>query len=85
MGNYKSQTSKNSHDYLETKICSRLNLRCILRYWTGYLHLCKELQRRSEAFSTICQLDDITMLEEPDGKHAAMKPQMQTLAKNVHI
>ncbi|KAF6738904.1 Hermansky-Pudlak syndrome 5 protein [Oryzias melastigma] len=36
-------------------------------YWTGYLHLCKELQRRSEAFSTICQLDDITLLEEPDG------------------
>ncbi|RVE71728.1 hypothetical protein OJAV_G00054880 [Oryzias javanicus] len=36
-------------------------------YWTGYLHLCKELQRRTEAFSTICQLDDITLLEEPDG------------------
>uniref|UniRef100_A0A8C7Y874 Hermansky-Pudlak syndrome 5 protein homolog n=1 Tax=Oryzias sinensis TaxID=183150 RepID=A0A8C7Y874_9TELE len=36
-------------------------------YWTGYLHLCKELQQRSEAFSAICQLDDITLLEEPDG------------------
>ncbi|XP_069018690.1 Hermansky-Pudlak syndrome 5 protein isoform X1 [Embiotoca jacksoni] len=36
-------------------------------YWTGYLHLCKELQRRTEAFSTICQLDDISLLEEPDG------------------
>ncbi|KAM9754373.1 BLOC-2 complex member HPS5 [Menidia menidia] len=36
-------------------------------YWMGYLCLCRELQRRSEAFSTICQLDDITLLEEPDG------------------
>lgn len=36
-------------------------------YWTGYLYLCRELQRRTEAFSTICQLDDITLLEEPDG------------------
>uniref|UniRef100_A0A8D3EBC2 Hermansky-Pudlak syndrome 5 protein homolog n=1 Tax=Scophthalmus maximus TaxID=52904 RepID=A0A8D3EBC2_SCOMX len=36
-------------------------------YWTGYLHLCWELQRRTEAFSTICQLDDISLLEEPGG------------------
>uniref|UniRef100_A0AAQ5Y1Y5 Hermansky-Pudlak syndrome 5 protein homolog n=1 Tax=Amphiprion ocellaris TaxID=80972 RepID=A0AAQ5Y1Y5_AMPOC len=36
-------------------------------YWTGYLYLCSELQRRTEAFSTICQLDDISLLEEPDG------------------
>ncbi|XP_013869075.1 BLOC-2 complex member HPS5 isoform X2 [Austrofundulus limnaeus] len=36
-------------------------------YWTGYIYLCKELQRRTEAFSTICQLDDISLLEEPDG------------------
>lgn len=36
-------------------------------YWMGYLHLCSELQRRTEAFSTICQLDDISLLEEPDG------------------
>lgn len=34
----------------------------------GYLYLCCELQRRTEAFSTICQLDDISLLEEPDGK-----------------
>ncbi|CAB1422875.1 unnamed protein product, partial [Pleuronectes platessa] len=36
-------------------------------YWTGYLCLCCELQRRAEAFSTICQLDDISLLEEPEG------------------
>lgn len=36
-------------------------------YWTGYLYLCSELQRRTEAFSTICQLDDISLLEESDG------------------
>ncbi|KAM7396827.1 hypothetical protein PAMP_019837 [Pampus punctatissimus] len=36
-------------------------------YWMGYLYLCCELQRRTEAFSTICQLDDITLLDEPDG------------------
>uniref|UniRef100_A0A8C5N9A5 Hermansky-Pudlak syndrome 5 protein homolog n=1 Tax=Gouania willdenowi TaxID=441366 RepID=A0A8C5N9A5_GOUWI len=36
-------------------------------YWSGYLYLCKELQQRTEAFSTICQLDDIRLLEEPDG------------------
>uniref|UniRef100_A0A1A7WQF2 Hermansky-Pudlak syndrome 5 protein homolog n=1 Tax=Iconisemion striatum TaxID=60296 RepID=A0A1A7WQF2_9TELE len=36
-------------------------------YWTGYLYLCKELQRHTEAFSSICQLDDISLLEEPDG------------------
>ncbi|XP_071385151.1 Hermansky-Pudlak syndrome 5 protein [Centroberyx affinis] len=36
-------------------------------YWTGYLCLCCELQRRTEAFSTICQLDDISLLEEPHG------------------
>uniref|UniRef100_A0A665UGV4 Hermansky-Pudlak syndrome 5 protein homolog n=1 Tax=Echeneis naucrates TaxID=173247 RepID=A0A665UGV4_ECHNA len=36
-------------------------------YWTGYLYLCCELQHRTEAFSTICQLDDISLLEEPEG------------------
>ncbi|KAF3688743.1 Hermansky-Pudlak syndrome 5 protein [Channa argus] len=36
-------------------------------YWMGYIYLCRELQRRTEAFSTICQLDDISLLEEPDG------------------
>lgn len=36
-------------------------------YWMGYLYLCNQLQRRSEAFSTICQLDDISLLEEPEG------------------
>uniref|UniRef100_A0A673A9Y4 Hermansky-Pudlak syndrome 5 protein homolog n=1 Tax=Sphaeramia orbicularis TaxID=375764 RepID=A0A673A9Y4_9TELE len=36
-------------------------------YWIGYLYLCCELQRRSEAFTTICQLDDISLLEGPDG------------------
>ncbi|KAF7659859.1 hypothetical protein LDENG_00292180 [Lucifuga dentata] len=36
-------------------------------YWTGFLFLCSELQRHSEAFSAICQLDDISLLEEPDG------------------
>ncbi|KAK7121921.1 hypothetical protein R3I93_022876 [Phoxinus phoxinus] len=36
-------------------------------YWMGYLHLCRELQRRAEAFSAICRLDDITLLEEEDG------------------
>ncbi|XP_060742395.1 Hermansky-Pudlak syndrome 5 protein [Tachysurus vachellii] len=36
-------------------------------YWTGYLYLCKELQRRTEAFSAICILDDMSLLEEPNG------------------
>lgn len=36
-------------------------------YWMGYLYLCNQLQRRSEAFSTICQLDDISLLEEFEG------------------
>uniref|UniRef100_A0A3Q3RQ75 Hermansky-Pudlak syndrome 5 protein homolog n=1 Tax=Mastacembelus armatus TaxID=205130 RepID=A0A3Q3RQ75_9TELE len=36
-------------------------------YWMGYLYLCHELQCRIEAFSTICQLGDVTLLEEPDG------------------
>ncbi|XP_067091332.1 Hermansky-Pudlak syndrome 5 protein isoform X1 [Osmerus mordax] len=36
-------------------------------YWTGYLYLCCELQRRSEAFSAICRLDDLSLLEEPKG------------------
>lgn len=42
------------------------------RYWMGFLYLCNELQRRSEAFSTICQLDDISLLEEPNGKLSQM-------------
>ncbi|XP_059191526.1 Hermansky-Pudlak syndrome 5 protein [Centropristis striata] len=36
-------------------------------YWMGYIHLCCELRRRTEAFSTICKLDDISLLEEDDG------------------
>ncbi|XP_076846999.1 BLOC-2 complex member HPS5 [Brachyhypopomus gauderio] len=36
-------------------------------YWLGYLYLCNELHCRREAFSTICRLDDIGLLEEPDG------------------
>lgn len=39
----------------------------------GYLHLCRELECRTEAFSTICQLDDISLLEEPDGKNKKKK------------
>lgn len=41
---------------------------CMYRYWAGYLYLCCELKRRTDAFSTICHLDDISLLEEPDGK-----------------
>lgn len=40
---------------------------CVCRYWTGYLSLCCELRRSTEAFSTICQLDDISLLEGADG------------------
>ncbi|XP_030281369.1 BLOC-2 complex member HPS5 [Sparus aurata] len=36
-------------------------------YWIGYLYLCFELQCRTEAFATICKLDDISLLEEPEG------------------
>ncbi|KAL7867731.1 hypothetical protein SRHO_G00091150 [Serrasalmus rhombeus] len=36
-------------------------------FWTGYLYLCNELQRRTEAFSAICGLDDMSLLEEPNG------------------
>ncbi|KAG9336339.1 hypothetical protein JZ751_002686 [Albula glossodonta] len=36
-------------------------------YWTGYLSLCCQLQRRSEAFATICKLDDMSLLEGPNG------------------
>ncbi|XP_072528387.1 Hermansky-Pudlak syndrome 5 protein [Salminus brasiliensis] len=36
-------------------------------YWVGYLYLCNELHRRTEAFSAICRLDDMTLLEEPNG------------------
>ncbi|KTF93953.1 hypothetical protein cypCar_00031183, partial [Cyprinus carpio] len=35
-------------------------------YWMGYLYLCRELQRRPEAFSAICRLDDMTLLEGDD-------------------
>lgn len=37
-------------------------------YWMGYLYLCRQLQQRTEAFSTICHLDDISLLEDPEGK-----------------
>lgn len=36
-------------------------------YWTGYLYLCNELQFRNEAFTAICNLADMTLLEEPNG------------------
>ncbi|XP_057183422.1 Hermansky-Pudlak syndrome 5 protein isoform X2 [Triplophysa rosa] len=36
-------------------------------YWMGYLYLCRELQQRVEAFSAICRLDDMTLLEDSDG------------------
>ncbi|KAL7857630.1 hypothetical protein AOLI_G00177310 [Acnodon oligacanthus] len=36
-------------------------------FWTGYLYLCNELQHRTEAFSAICRLDDMSLLEEPSG------------------
>ncbi|XP_056595865.1 Hermansky-Pudlak syndrome 5 protein isoform X2 [Triplophysa dalaica] len=36
-------------------------------YWMGYLYLCRELQQRVEAFSAICRLDDMTLLEDTDG------------------
>lgn len=42
---------------------------CLLSYWTGYLYLCKELQLRTEAFSAISLLDDMSLLEEPNGKY----------------
>ncbi|TRY95993.1 hypothetical protein DNTS_002156 [Danionella cerebrum] len=37
------------------------------RYWIGYLYLCRELERREEAFDAICRLDDMTLLEGDDG------------------
>ncbi|KAJ8252218.1 hypothetical protein COCON_G00215300 [Conger conger] len=36
-------------------------------YWKGYLALCCQLQRRPEAFATICRLDDMSLLEGPNG------------------
>uniref|UniRef100_A0A3Q0RIW0 Hermansky-Pudlak syndrome 5 protein homolog n=1 Tax=Amphilophus citrinellus TaxID=61819 RepID=A0A3Q0RIW0_AMPCI len=36
-------------------------------YWTGYLYLCSELQLHTDAFTAICQLDDISLLDESDG------------------
>lgn len=36
-------------------------------YWTGYIYLCCELRCRKEAFTTICRLDDISLMEEADG------------------
>lgn len=47
----------------------------------GYLHLCCELLCRTEAFSTICQLDDISLLEEPDGK----KTKTNNKTYNIHV
>lgn len=44
-------------------------------YWMGYLYLCRELQHRAEAFSTICHLDDISLLEDPEGKSQSLAPQ----------
>lgn len=36
-------------------------------YWIGYLYLCSELQLHTDAFTAICQLDDISLLDESDG------------------
>lgn len=82
MGNSKLQSIVKN--IFRGEVCSHFKQKCVDRYWTGYLHLCKELQHRSEAFSAICQLDDITLLEEPDGKPAAMKLLMQTLVKKIY-
>lgn len=52
----------------ETTNCQQVKTDPVLRrYWMGYLHLCRELQCRTEAFSAICHLDDISLLEEHDG------------------
>ncbi|KAJ8248884.1 hypothetical protein GJAV_G00228820 [Gymnothorax javanicus] len=48
-------------------------------YWMGYLSLCCQLLRRSEAFATICKLDDMTLLEGPNG----VKP--ETLEEWKHL
>ncbi|MGH0170739.1 UNVERIFIED_CONTAM: hypothetical protein FKN15_059513 [Acipenser sinensis] len=37
------------------------------RFWTGYLYLCWQLERRTEAFSVIVSLDDMGLLEGPNG------------------
>ncbi|MBN3303775.1 HPS5 protein, partial [Amia calva] len=34
-------------------------------FWQGYVRLCCELERRTEVFSTIVSLDDITLLDGP--------------------
>ncbi|KAK6472477.1 Hermansky-Pudlak syndrome 5 protein-like protein [Huso huso] len=36
-------------------------------FWTGYLYLCWQLERRTEAFSVIVSLDDMGLLEGPNG------------------
>ncbi|NXL89174.1 HPS5 protein, partial [Alectura lathami] len=36
-------------------------------FWPGYLHLCLELDRRTEAFTKIAHLDDLTLMNEEDG------------------
>uniref|UniRef100_A0A8C9SEQ9 Hermansky-Pudlak syndrome 5 protein homolog n=1 Tax=Scleropages formosus TaxID=113540 RepID=A0A8C9SEQ9_SCLFO len=36
-------------------------------YWTGYLSLCCQLRRRTQAFSTICRLNDQSLLQGPNG------------------
>lgn len=43
-------------------------------YWMGYLRLCREMQQRTEAFSTICYLDDISLLEDPEGRSEIFLP-----------
>jgi len=63
-------------------VSSRLCNACVCRYWTGYIYLCCELQCRKEAFSTICQLDDIRLLEEADGNaHTFRQKQNDPLLK----
>lgn len=37
------------------------------RFWPGYLFLCLELDRRTEAFTNIIHLDDLSLLNEEDG------------------
>ncbi|KAK6472920.1 Hermansky-Pudlak syndrome 5 protein-like isoform X1 [Huso huso] len=36
-------------------------------FWTGYLYLCWQLERRTEAFLVIVSLDDMGLLEGPNG------------------
>lgn len=56
----------------------------VCRYWTGYIYLCCELQRRTEAFTAICQLDDISLLEDADGKTFRQNYNLLWAERRVH-